>query len=116
MVELVTAAAFEADVQAVWSWGLRKFGTKVAADYRLLIGLALEDIGSDPTRGRDRMNDWGRPVQSWHLNQSRWRSPPGRRIATPRHCIVYRREDSDTVLVLRLLRDGMDPLLHLTET
>lgn len=108
-LDYVLTAEAEADLDEILIWSHRRFGGAVREAYEALVFAGIEDVAAEP----DRVGSHGRPelgatVKSWHLALSRKHVEEGmRRIATPRHLVIYR-VAGDEVYILRLLHDAMD--------
>ncbi|MDJ1371413.1 type II toxin-antitoxin system RelE/ParE family toxin [Gulosibacter molinativorax] len=77
--------------------------------YEALIVSAIESIRDNPrVLGSRERDDLASGLRTFHLRGSRNKvSPAARRIASPRHFVVYRQTD-DIVQVVRLLHEAMD--------
>ena len=80
--------------------------------YEALMATAIRDAAalSDEV-GRTARPELGVGVFSWHLGQSRTRSPGGA-VRRPRHFLICRR-DGDVLDVGRVLHDAMELRRHL---
>lgn len=99
----------EADIDDVLEWSVFRFGASVRDGYQALIGATLASIARDPElAGSDDRHDLGRGIRTEHLRTCRNEvSPAVRRIASPRHFVVYRRV-GEVVQIVRLLHEAMD--------
>jgi toxin ParE1/3/4 len=102
-----------ADIRHLLAWSEAKFGPAVRDGYEELLFAALSDIAADPHRlGVKERPDLGPGVRTWHLALSRDHvADNARRIATPRHIIVFR-VVADIVQVARVLHEAMDLPRH----
>ncbi len=107
--ELDLADEALADVDAILEWSEFRFGGDGRDGYEALISAAFNGIIEDPKLpGSHEREDLGRSVQIVHLRTCRDEVKPGaRRIAKPRHLVIYRCEGT-VVQVVRLLHDAMD--------
>lgn len=107
--EVVLTAEAEADLDEILLWSHRRFGSAVREAYEALLFAGIKDVAAGPGRvGSHDRPELGPTVRSWHLALSRHHVKDGtRRIASPRHLVVYRTTDG-TVYILRLLHDAMD--------
>lgn len=106
-VDLTPAA--RADIVDALGWSLENFGESVRDGYKALIFATLDAIGGNPTMlgSRDRF-DLAAGLRTVHLRTCRDEvSPAVRRIANPRHFVVYR-EVGELIEVVRVLYDSMD--------
>ena len=99
----------EEDIEHILEWSVFRFGADVRDGYQALIRATLTSIARDPgLPGSHEREDLGRSVQIVHLRTCRDEVKPGaRRIAKPRHLVIYRCEGT-VVQVVRLLHDAMD--------
>jgi toxin ParE1/3/4 len=106
-VELTLAA--RTDIVDALGWSLANFGGSVQNGYEALILATLEAIGADPTLpGSHDRSDLVDGFRTLHLRACRDEvSPAVRRIANPRHFVVYRRA-GEVIQVVRLLHEASD--------
>jgi toxin ParE1/3/4 len=100
----------KADIREILIWSHARFGDSVRDGYEELIFTAITDIAADPARVgvRDRP-ELGDAVRSMHLAQSRDNVGAGvRRIMSPRHFVIFRTDNVETVFILRILHDSMN--------
>lgn len=99
----------EADIDDILEWSVMRFGEAVRDGYEALIQAAFVSIVRDPEcpGSRDRQ-DLGHGIRTLHLRTCRNEvSPTARRIANPRHFVVYR-QHGEVIQVARLLHEAMD--------
>lgn len=101
---LSLAPAARADIIDTLDWSTQNFGAKVREGYEALIVTALDLIREDPAAlGSRERADLAGGLRTLHLRACRNEvSPAVRRIASPRHFVVYRQVGED-VQVVRLL-------------
>lgn len=99
----------EADLDAILEWSVSRFGVSVRDGYQALIAATFSGIARDPgIPGSRERNDLGRGIRTVHLRICRNEvSPTARRIASPRHFVVYR-QVGEVVQVVRLLHEVSD--------
>lgn len=99
----------EADLDDILEWSVFRFGESVRDGYQALIGATLASIARDPElAGSHDRHDLGRGIRTVHLRTCRHEVTPAvRRIASPRHFVVYRHV-GEVVQVVRLLHEAMD--------
>jgi toxin ParE1/3/4 len=104
--------AARADIVSILAWSHVQFGEQARNRYEALITTAIRDAAtrSDGV-GRTARPELGDGVFSWHLAQSRTRSPGGT-VHRPRHFLICRR-DGDLLVVGRVLHDAMELRRHL---
>jgi toxin ParE1/3/4 len=104
----------EADIERILDWSFERFGSLAAERYRKLIDVALHDLAADPQRpGVRQRDDVGARHRTYHLLHSRDRARTSRGVVgRPRHLLVFRQVDADTIIVLRVLHDSMDIAQH----
>lgn len=107
--QLSIAPAARTDIINTLSWSTQSFGVEVGEGYQALIVAALDLIRKDPAvLGSRERADLAAGLRTLHLRACRNRVTPAvRRIASPRHFMVYR-QNGQTVQVVRLLHDSMD--------
>lgn len=77
--------------------------------YRALLRQAVGDLAADPVRPGSRPSDeFGPGVRIYHLRHSRGRVAAADRVRSPRHFVVYRVADPQTLVVGRILHDAME--------
>ena len=101
-----------ADIDAIWDYTAETYTVEQARDYLTLIDQGLDDIEAYPERPTSlKRPEFGESVRSYHIELSKKRS--GTRTRSPRHVIYYTLKYQGIILVLRVLKDDMDPGLHL---
>ena len=113
MAYRLTEAA-DTDIRDILRHTQRRFGPVQRRSYAVLIERAANMIGDQPerpgSRGRDEL---GPGVRSFHVELA------GQRRGAAAHVLYYvvsKLEDrSDSVIILRLLYDRMDPTRHIDE-
>ncbi len=102
------------DLILIWAYTAKTYDLEQAVEYTSLIHCALDDIEEDPERPTSRNHpEYGTLVRSYHIEYSKRRS--GTRVRSPRHLILYTLKYDGLVLVLRILKDDMDPPRHIKE-
>ncbi|HET7326906.1 MAG TPA: type II toxin-antitoxin system RelE/ParE family toxin [Nocardioidaceae bacterium] len=103
--------AAQTDIVAILAWSEEQFGEEARKRYEVLIGTAIRDAASrTDDGGQTPRPDLGDGVFSWHLTQSRTRSPGGT-VRRPRHFLICRRE-GDVWVIGRVLHDAMELRRH----
>ena len=107
--QLAVGEDAEADIDDILEWSVFRFGESIRDGYQALIGATLANIAHDPELvGSHDRYDLGRGLRTIHLRTCRNEvSPAVRRIASPRHFVVYRKV-GQVIEVVRLLHDAMD--------
>lgn len=104
--------AAQADIVSILAWSHERFGEEARKRYETLIATAIRDAaGRNDEVGMTARAELGDGVFSWHLAQSRTRSPGGA-VHRPRHFLICRR-DGDLLVVGRVLHDAMELRRHL---
>ncbi|MGH3447843.1 MAG: type II toxin-antitoxin system RelE/ParE family toxin [Nocardioidaceae bacterium] len=104
--------AAQADITSILAWSHDQFGEQARERYEALITTAIRDAATRSDEvGQTVRPELGEGVFSWHLAQSRARSPGGN-VHRPRHFLICRR-DGDVLLVGRVLHDAMELRRHL---
>lgn len=107
--ELDLGEEAQADIDDILEWSVFRFGADVRDGYEALIGAALDGIVGDPelpgSHGRDDIRSG---LLCLHLKSCRDNVAAGaRRIANPRHMLIYRCT-GNVVQVVRLLHEASD--------
>jgi toxin ParE1/3/4 len=90
----------------------RDFGPRARVRYSNLITMALDAIRTDPQRpGAISRPEIGPDIYTFHLAHIR-RLKAADRVRRPRHLVLFRLADPQTILVGRLLHDSMDMAVH----
>ena len=104
--------AAQADIVSILAWSHDQFGEEARKRYEALLTTAIRDAATRSDEvGRTMRPELGEGVFSWHLAQSRTRSPGGK-VHRPRHVLICRRDD-DRLVVGRILHDSMELRRHL---
>lgn len=104
--------AAQTDIVSILAWSHDQFGAEARRRYEALIATAIRDAATrSDTVGQVLRPELGEGVFSWHLAQSRSRSPGGT-VHRPRHFLICRR-DGDVMVVGRVLHDAMELRRHL---
>jgi toxin ParE1/3/4 len=109
---LVLSAPALLDIRQILQWTQATFGAAGRTRYEALISTALIDLRANPTRaGVNLRNDIATGIYIYHLASSRKRVATTRRVAQPRHLVVFR-VTSSAIEVARVLHDAMDFVQH----
>lgn len=104
--------AAQADIVSILAWSQEQFGQEARQRYEALITAAIHDAATRSDGiGRALRPELGDGVFSWHLAQSRRRTPNAK-VHRPRHFLICRR-DGDVLVVGRVLHDAMELRRHL---
>lgn len=101
------------DIAEILRWSHNQFGETARTRYEALISTAIKEAAGDVESGRRARAELGEGVFTWHLTQSRKRSPRGL-VQRPRHLLVCRMDD-DVMVVGRVLHDAMELGRHLDD-
>lgn len=103
----------EADIDDILEWSVAKFGEAVRDGYEELISAAIGALLVDPEHpGTHERPELGPGIRVVHLRSSRDMVPAGvRKIASPRHFVVYRLV-GEVLQVVRVLHDAMELSRH----
>lgn len=102
----------QADIVSILAWSRERFGPEASKRYEALIATAIRDAAERREEvGHRPRPELGGGVFSWHLAQSRTRSPGGA-VHRPRHFLICRR-DGDLLVVGRVLHDATELRRHL---
>lgn len=107
--EIDLTLAARTDIVDALGWSLENFGESVRDGYNALIFATLDAIGKNPIMlGSHERSDLAAGLRAVHLRTCRNEvSPAFRRIASPRHFVIYR-QAGDVIQVVRLLHESMD--------
>jgi toxin ParE1/3/4 len=98
---IVLGGLAERDFSDIVDWTAENFGPRQAERYADLILATIDTIAKNPMLSRSRAREEiGAGYRTLHLAR------PGR------HFILYRQEETDTVLIVRILHDSMDIAQH----
>ncbi len=104
--------AAQADIVSILAWSHDRFGEEARKRYEALIATAIREAATYRDEvGRTMRPELGDGVFSWHLAQSRTRSPGGK-VHRPRHVLIWR-IDGDVMVVGRVLHDAMELRRHI---
>jgi len=102
------------DIDEIWDYTSRTHSVEQADEYLRLLDQAFRDIEREPERPSSRPRlDLGNRIRSYHIALSKERSGTG--VKSPRHVVIYRVQDDDLIVVLRVLHDAMEPGYHLSD-
>lgn len=110
---LSTAAS--QDIEDILAYTEIQFGPLAVERYLALLLAALTDVACQPARpGSILRPEIGADVRSYHLRHSRarLRRRSGGVVGTPRHFLIYRSLDPETVGIGRILHDAMEISRH----
>ena len=91
------------------------YGEAARQRYEALLEAALRDVAGDPDRPGVRQREELAPgARTYHLFYSRQRGRTDLGIVRrPRHVLLFRLKDPETVEIGRVLHDAMEPAAHL---
>jgi toxin ParE1/3/4 len=109
------ALSARADIIEILDHTDARFGAAARLRYEALLITALRDIAADPTRpGTLDRPELGAGARTWHLRGSRDRARTGSgTVRSPRHLLLFRIDPDATVVIARVLYDGMELARHL---
>ena len=109
---LLVSGLARSDIRSILEISERDFGRRAHVRYSNLITMALEAIRADPRRpGAISRPEIGSGVYTFHLAHVR-RAKGQDRVRRPRHLVVFRIADPETIFVGRVLHDSMDMAAH----
>lgn len=110
MARFLLAHAARADIAAVLETSRDRWGDAASDRYGELLAAAMHKIADDPegplTRARDEVLPNARSLHVKHAAR-------GRRVKHPVHVIIFRKDPAG-IVILHVLHERMDPLLHVT--
>ncbi|TFD52099.1 type II toxin-antitoxin system RelE/ParE family toxin [Cryobacterium sp. Hh11] len=108
MAQYRLTRVIQADIGAILAWSEEEFGKDARKRYEALIATAIRDaVSRTGDVGPIVRPELGDGVFSWHLAQSRARTP-GKAMNRPRHFLICR-PDGDVLVIVRVLYDAMEP-------
>jgi len=109
-MEVVIAPKARGDIANILAWTERSFGERIAKRYEALIAAAIERIAEIPDGlGSQRRPEIAENCRTYHLYFSRASAKrAAERIKRPRHVLVYRVRNDNTVEIGRVLHDSTD--------
>lgn len=116
-MEVLIAPMARRDIASILAWTLEHFGRQTSKRYAKLITTAIEQLAENPVRaGSSPRPEIAQHCRTYHLYFSR--RSAGRannRIRQPRHFLLYRIADANTLEISRVLHDSMDLRANLPE-
>lgn len=110
MAKLRISRAAQADLAAILTTSLERWGERGRAKYATLLAMAMRRTAADPegptTKERD---DLAPGIRSFHIRHMRREHGVG----APVHVLYYRSADSGAIEIVRVLHERMDPQRHL---
>ena len=97
------------DLKTILKWSVEHFGVASLDRYKTLLAVAIAEIHADP----QLLHSYEEPglqagIRLYHIRHSRKRAAVQDQIVgSPRHIVVYRVLNDDTVIV-RILHDQME--------
>jgi toxin ParE1/3/4 len=116
-MDVVIAPQARRDIASILAWTEEHFGLQSLTGYANLIATAIEHIAEDLERaGSNQRNEIAKNCRTYHLNYSRNSAArTGIRIRQPRHFLLYRTTNPDTVEIGRVLHHSMDLTANLPD-
>ena len=110
-----TTESARQDIRQILHWTQRRFGEAARIRYQALISTAIRDISRQPDRpGVRERPEIAEGTFTYHLSFSRDRAGEGTgRVKRPRHLLIFRSGDSETIEIVRVLHDSMELSRHL---
>ena len=116
-MEVIIAPKARSDIASILAWTEENFGPQTLKRYAKLIATAIEQIAEDPERaGSSQRPEIAENCRTYHLYFSRKSAGrAGDRIRQPRHLLLYRVTESNTLEIGRVLHESMDFQANLPE-
>lgn len=116
-MDVIIAPKARSDIASILAWTEQNFGPQTLRRYAKLIATAIEQIAEDPERaGASQRPEIAATCRTYHLYFSRTSAGRvGDRIRQPRHLLLYRVTESNTLEIGRVLHDSMDFQAQLPE-
>lgn len=113
MMNVRLARAAAVDIEILLSRSEAEFGTDARQRYQRLVRCALGLLGSHAA-GVAHRDDLQPNLHTFHLALARRKARlQGPTVSRPRHFLVWRFADEETIEVVRVLHDAMDLPRHL---
>ncbi len=109
-MEVIIAPKARSDIANILAWTEQNFGPQTLERYAKLIATAMEQVAANPElAGSTKRPEIGDKCRTYHLYFSRKSAgPAGQRIRNPRHFLLYRVTEVNTVEIGRVLHDSME--------
>ena len=116
-MEVIIAPKARSDITSILAWTEENFGPQTLKRYAKLIATAIEQVADNPERaGSSQRPEIAAHCRTYHLYFSRESAGrAGDRIRQPRHLILYRVTESNTLEIGRVLHDSMDFQVNLPD-
>ena len=112
MLTLRVAPRAQRQIDKLLRYSEATFGTDASERYRLLVIATLNALTKDPEPAARLKAPVIRPTWLYHMMRTRALVTPLRRVASPRHFVVYRITKTH-LEVVQVLDDRMDLPAHL---
>jgi toxin ParE1/3/4 len=113
MARLRLARPAQADLAAILATSAERWGIDGRRRYAAILAAAMRKVAADPegpaTRNRAELL---RGIRSLHIRHARGDDPDGE-VRQPVHVIYYRAVAPDTIEIVRVLHERMEPSRHL---
>jgi toxin ParE1/3/4 len=109
-MNIVISPKARSDIASILAWTEANFGPQTLKRYAKLIATAIEQIADNPQcPGSMHRPEIAEHCRTFHLYFTRHSTGHGRgHIRHPRHFLLYRVTESNTVEIGRILHDSMD--------
>ena len=118
-MEVMIAPKARSDIASILAWTGENFGPQTLKRYGKLIATAIEQIAEDADRAgtcqRQEIADNCPNLSHLYFSRTSAAGQVGDRIRRPRHLLLYRVTESNTLEIGRVLHDSMDFQAHLPE-
>lgn len=110
MARFILSRTARADLTHILRTSLERWGEAGRARYEALLAAAMERTAANPLGPTTKpRSDVFHELRSFHIRHAR----RGRGVGAPVHVIYYRAAAADTIEILRVLHENMQPELHL---
>jgi toxin ParE1/3/4 len=103
----------QADLAAILEASADRWGAEGRRRYASILAAAMRRVANEPTHSltRDR-SELLRRIRSFHIRHAR-SEIPSERVKAPVHVIYYRPIEPRLIEIVRVLREHMEPRLHI---
>jgi toxin ParE1/3/4 len=114
-MDVIVAPKARSDIAGILAWTEENFGARTLKRYAKLIQTAIEEVAADPQlAGSVQRPEIADHCRTYHLYWSHKKAGrAGDRVRDPRHFLLYRVTESNTVEISRILHDSMELANHL---
>src|SRR3954447_17605730 len=103
----------EADIAKILATSGERWGSEARRGYEALLAVAMRQVAANSHGATTRARpDLDRSLRSFHIRHARKTGLVGR-VESPVHVIYYRAIAPDTIEIIRVLHERMEPRHHM---